>query len=601
MIRKLFGTRATASGRNNYGGFGRLRRRARLVLATSALGGALIACNARKVQEPYCEIAGSANDTFEQNVINKLDLLFLIDNSSSTKDKQVNINCNFPRFIDVLSKLPAGLPDLHMAVVSSDMGSGSVAIPSCGRMGGDDGAMQGTPHPQVTDCSMNGGTTLDTTGCNGPMDGKGWIRYKSATDNNIGGEPLSKAFACIAALGETGCGYESQLNAIKRALKRATDTNDAINGGFLRNDAFLGIIIVTDEDDCSMTETSLIGDTGGGTDIMSELGPLTSFRCTELGVTCDGDGPNSATSWVRDPNNHALLRQAGPTGLQSYKNCHANDMGVGIPNERHRLLSVAELITQIQALKPPGSTIVEAIGAQPPPDGVFKVEIGMSAGNPVPELGASCMGGAGVGKGIPAVRIQQFLQGWEAQKKVVSVCQNSFADALATMAMKIGQRLGDQCISQRPLDTAGRPTSDPAVADCKVSDVIDPGTKECPIKIERCGGDKMTEIPPCAAMVIPDAAAYRQTCWYLQKDPKKMDGSAACPATGLALQVCRSGYNAATSACNAMPADPPPNTQLRVKCASCTPSNHGVECKGDGLDNDCDGVIDDQGEPCKCT
>ena len=593
MIRKLF----------NHAGFGpRFRRRARLVLAASALGGALIACNARKVQKPYCEIAGSANDTFEQNINNKLDLLFLIDNSSSTKDKQVNINCNFPRFIDVLKKLPAGLPDLHMAVVSSDMGSGAVAIPSCGRPTGDDGAMQGMPRPQVTNCAMNGGTMLDTTGCNGPMDGKGWIRYKSSTENNIGGEDLSKAFACIAALGETGCGYESQLNAIKRALERAKDPNDPVNGGFLRNDAFLGIIIVTDEDDCSMPADSLIGDTQGGTDIMSELGPLTSFRCTELGVTCDGEGPGSPTSWTRDPTNPAKLRQAGPTGLQSYSNCHANDAGVGIPNTRHRLLSVADLITQIQMLKPPGSTIVESIGSPPPPDGVFKIEIGTSAGNPVPQIGASCMGGLGVGKGDPAVRIQQFLQGWEPQKKVVPVCQQSFADALATMAMKIGQRLGDQCISQRPLDSTGRVTDDPKLADCNVSDVIDPGLRsECRIKIARCGGDKMTEIPPCAAMVVTDADAYRQTCWYLQKDPKKMDGSAACPATGLALQVCRTGFNGGIGACNAGMAEPPPNTQLSVKCASCTPSNKGVECVGDGLDNDCDGNIDDKGAPCDCT
>ncbi len=580
----------------------RFRRRARLVLTAGALGGALIACNARKVQKPYCEIAGSANDTFEQNINNKLDLLFLIDNSSSTKDKQNNINCNFPRFIDVLNKLPAGLPDLHMAVITSDMGSGAVAIPSCGRPGGDDGTMQSTPHPQTLDCTPNGGTTLDTQGCTTTTDGKGWIRYKSSMENNIAGQDLSKAFACYAAVGDSGCGYESQLNAIARALERAKDPNDPVNGGFLRNDAFLGVIIVTDEDDCSMPPDSLIGDTSGGTDIMSELGPLTSFRCNEFGVTCDGDGPNSATSWIRDATNPSKLRQAGPTGLQSYTNCHSNEMGVGIPNTRHQLLSVASIVQRIQAVKPPGSTIVESIGGPPPPDGAFKVEIGMSAGNPVPQIGATCQGGTGVGKGDPGVRVQEFLRGWDPQKKIVPVCQQSFADALATMAMKIGQRLGDQCISQRPLDSTGRVTSDPALADCNVSDVIDPGLRsECRIKIERCGGDKMTEIPACAAMVVSDAAAYRQTCWYLQKDPKKMDGTPACPATGLALQICRTGFNAGSSACNGGMGEPPPNTQLSVKCASCTPSNKGVECMGDGLDNDCDGMIDDKGDPCDCT
>ena len=76
--------------------------RARLVGAAAGIGAALIACNARKVQKPYCEIAGQQKDNFEQNITNKLDLIVLVDNSSSTRDKQVNMNCNFPRFIEGL-------------------------------------------------------------------------------------------------------------------------------------------------------------------------------------------------------------------------------------------------------------------------------------------------------------------------------------------------------------------------------------------------------------------------------------------------------------------------------------------------------------------
>jgi hypothetical protein len=52
----------------------------------------------------------------------KLDLLFMIDDSGSMDDDQANLGRNFPRLMDELRNLPLGLPDLHVGVVSSDLG-----------------------------------------------------------------------------------------------------------------------------------------------------------------------------------------------------------------------------------------------------------------------------------------------------------------------------------------------------------------------------------------------------------------------------------------------------------------------------------------------
>jgi len=52
-----------------------------------------------------------------------LDLLFVIDDSPSMADKQVNLANNFPNFINVLNALPGGLPDLHLGVVTTDIGT----------------------------------------------------------------------------------------------------------------------------------------------------------------------------------------------------------------------------------------------------------------------------------------------------------------------------------------------------------------------------------------------------------------------------------------------------------------------------------------------
>jgi hypothetical protein len=52
-----------------------------------------------------------------------LDLLFLIDNSPSMTDKQASLVANFPRMIDTIAMLPGGLPNLHIGVATSDMGT----------------------------------------------------------------------------------------------------------------------------------------------------------------------------------------------------------------------------------------------------------------------------------------------------------------------------------------------------------------------------------------------------------------------------------------------------------------------------------------------
>src|SRR5689334_17316909 len=75
-----------------------------------------------------------------------LDLLFLVDDSPSMLDKQQNLVNNFPTFIDQLQRTPGGLPNLHIGVVTSDMGtkaSGSATPgPAIGQIG--NGGCSGT-------------------------------------------------------------------------------------------------------------------------------------------------------------------------------------------------------------------------------------------------------------------------------------------------------------------------------------------------------------------------------------------------------------------------------------------------------------------------
>src|SRR6476469_1440191 len=52
-----------------------------------------------------------------------IDILFVIDDSPSMLDKQTNLKANFPNFINVLNTIEGGLPNVHLGVVTSDLGS----------------------------------------------------------------------------------------------------------------------------------------------------------------------------------------------------------------------------------------------------------------------------------------------------------------------------------------------------------------------------------------------------------------------------------------------------------------------------------------------
>jgi hypothetical protein len=60
------------------------------------------------------------------------DLLFVIDDSSSMTPLQTSLIANFPILMSTLRSFPGGLPNLHLAVVTSDLGAGAeLGIGNC--------------------------------------------------------------------------------------------------------------------------------------------------------------------------------------------------------------------------------------------------------------------------------------------------------------------------------------------------------------------------------------------------------------------------------------------------------------------------------------
>ena len=92
---------------------------------------------------------------------------------------------------------PPGFADLHLAVVSTDMGAGDGSIPGCDANGGKNGVFQYAPR---------GGC-----GASGLDPGATYISNVGGVKNYTG--KIEDVIACIAPLGESGCGFEHPLAA----------------------------------------------------------------------------------------------------------------------------------------------------------------------------------------------------------------------------------------------------------------------------------------------------------------------------------------------------------------------------------------------------
>ncbi|MEP6652848.1 MAG: hypothetical protein ABJA82_05790, partial [Myxococcales bacterium] len=199
----------------------------------------LWACNSTSLVRPSGEPSVVAERSFSPSLNHKLDLLFMIDNSLSMDGSQNKLRARLPDFMKALTVLPEGVLDLHLAVISSSMGAGSFSNAGgsgCSHQhpGDDDGSFQ---HPAICK-ALKPGETFIKAGPGG---------------NNFDG-PIADLFGCVALLGSSGCGFEQQFASAERALQRATNPADPVNGNFLRQDALLGVVMLTNEDDCSVSD-----------------------------------------------------------------------------------------------------------------------------------------------------------------------------------------------------------------------------------------------------------------------------------------------------------------------------------------------------------
>jgi hypothetical protein len=435
-------------------------------MAAPGLVFALLACTAHPLEEPKPMPEGQNNQYYEVNPKRDADILFLIDDSPSMSDKQDNLRRNFPNFIKRLEGIQGGLPNVHIGVVTSDLGSGPTQLNAQCYPGGKRGVLR-----TGTNCGLDPNSRFITS-------------LNNETQNNFTGK-IADVFSCMAAAGDMGCGFEHQLQAIRVALYDVGSGNEHLNKGFLRDDAYLAIIILTDEDDCSAEQTSDLF-----TDDTTFAGTTPSFRCAQVGHTCTPPNPIGEFS----------------TPL---KQCKPKDMG--------RLISVNDMIQSIRKLKsnPDQQIVVAAItGIAADPDTAL-YRYGKPAGSTDIDYLPICEGSGSNGKATASLRIQQFVNAFGANGSLHSICDNDFGPAMDIIGMKLAAKFGNPCVDAPLLDT----DTDTAglQPECVVTDVV-PAT----------GG------APAVSNVLPQCkAGGARPCWQVAED------KAACPTFGFKVNVDR--------------------------------------------------------------
>lgn len=376
------------------------------------------------VVDPICKTVAPAKD-------NKVDVLFVVDNSSGLAEEQYALAQTFPKFMSAIrtSKLGGKLPDLRIGIVTTDLGTGDYKVLGCMTVGGDNGELQTKPR---------------TAGCIPPKDP--WIETKGGKTNVPSGstDPMTRlidAFTCIGLLGDEGCGFEQPLQSARLALDPLFNANP----GFLRKDALLAVMILSEEDDCSAANPKLFDPARQG--LNDPLGPLNSFRCFEFGVTCRCPKSVTCDRFTTGPR-----LDCAPGGTYLHK--------------------VADYISFFRALKktpsgkPHPQRVIMAAIAGP----TEKVEVGQDGSNPA--LKSSCQGQPG--SAHPGIRIKALVhafarkltsqeindiknkrrtvphwiddKGTYRTENTSSICTHDYSSALERFGTDIVKAIGTRCV-----------------------------------------------------------------------------------------------------------------------------------------------------------
>jgi hypothetical protein len=339
------------------------------------------------------------------------DILFVIDDSASMAEEQTSLAAVLPQLVRELIAPPDanadGQPDwlptvdLHLAIVTTDMGTGGYVLPSCEKPNlGDDGLLRTIGRVDITGCS-------DT-----------YPRF-FVFDPSSGASPDTFSFdvGCVAQAGIGGCAWEQQLEAMLKALSPSRPTaytgpdyvppiffantaghGDRENAGFVRDDTLLAVVIVSDEEDCSVRDPDMFNITS------------TIYGDTDLNLRCF-TYPEALHPIERYVAGLNALRPGRPDLI-------ALAMLIGVP---------ADLTVDAPVWADYDRMLADP-RMLPQPDPIMPYEL-------VPSCTSSTRGNA-----VPPRRMVETARALSGRSTVQSICAEDYSAAIASIGRLVGQR-----------------------------------------------------------------------------------------------------------------------------------------------------------------
>ena len=265
-------------------------QKALLLLGTGTVASLVVsACMSRPVGTVEPHTSNLYVEPVKYDVIDKIDLLFMIDNSRSMGDKQKLLATAVPQLVDRLvvprcmnpagdvrqrasldEACPAGfapelhaVKDIHVAVITSSLGASGAARSSCAETSPDNDRAWLLPNVRSDLKSYAGSGFL-------AWDPEQQLVPPGEADRT----QLGRQFGdMVRVAGEKGCGFEASLEAWYRflidpepplSITRGADGRSLAEGidsellaqrdAFLRPDSLVAIVMLTDENDCSVRD-----------------------------------------------------------------------------------------------------------------------------------------------------------------------------------------------------------------------------------------------------------------------------------------------------------------------------------------------------------
>ena len=480
---------------------------------TLALSALLGACLEHDVKEVAYEKVVVAPKLLELDINRDVDILFVIDNSGSMAEEQARLARNFPAFIAELDGMQA---DYRIGVTTTDVahpGCGGAATPENGNLvlrscldavadgafvfNDDDAAAACTDQCKLSPAQLEQRPSV--------YDGDlhPWLESIGGETNLAAGVRMADAFACFGPQGIDGCGYESPLEAMRLAITKARASN---GNGFMREEALLSVVLVTDEADCSSNPAHADIFTSNTTFQNDTAPQRTSATCWRAGTACSGDGPDfkecHAEDWAADGSpaqsaEDAVLHPVDRyvdflAGLRGVPGARAEDGG---PAARDVLVS---LITGVPVGYDLGAAELEYHAAEPGSEQA--INFGVAPGCTNSEDGSNSTA-------IPPVRereVAEAFAGADGARNLFSICQDDYSPALRQIAASIKKALAPACAGACIADRD--PTTDLLEPDCTVT--------------ASAGTDAETAVPACTRAGDGWAApADGEVCFYMLVDP----------------------------------------------------------------------------------